>query len=86
MIGLLIYLLGCVLAYGRHYARFYEIEEDFPYIRPNMDRFFVHRIVITILSWAGFLEGVRVYFKEKQRYFLRYSYRKLKKKYEQTLK
>lgn len=77
-----IYLLGCVLAYGRLLGSFYKVEEKYiPFIKPDftnhkefIKRMFGFVILVTFLSWLGFICGVVVYLSEKNyKYFLKYT-------------
>lgn len=75
-----IYILGCILSYGRVFASFYEIEEKFyiegvePSLKGQQEFF----IAVALLSWLGFFSGVSIYFSKGEKYLLKYSLRKLK--------
>lgn len=63
---ILIYLLGCVLAYGRIYACLYEIGDIFT------DEDFRFTIGYSLLSWITFISGIVIYFSEDERDFIRF--------------
>lgn len=78
-----IYLIGCVLAYGRLYASFYEIDENYiSWISPmgikNFKGFALFQIS---MSWVTFLSGVLIYFTDDEKYFLKWSNKDLIERY-----
>lgn len=82
LIVILIYLLGCILAYGRLLGSFYKIEEEFiPFIEPDFTNHkeFIKTmptliIPVTFLSWFGFILGTIIYLSEgNYKYFLKYT-------------
>lgn len=76
----LIYTVGCILSYGRVFASFYAVEEKYctKGIKPSLKEVRGLLTLITILSWLGFFTGTYIYFLQKEKYFLKYSLRKLK--------
>ena len=81
----LIYLIGCVLSFGRNRATFYEISEqylDFPAVEPyQLDKF---EFLSAVLSWIGFIAGVWGYFEDSEKYFFKWSKKPLWKKYHEN--
>lgn len=80
---ILVYLVGAVLAYGRCYAGFYEIDENYPMLPPSIDRF---AFIPALLSWLGFLVGLVIYVFNSERYFLKFSKKPLVEKFQIFLK
>lgn len=68
MIAITIYLIGCVLAYGRLKAQQKEYEElcgmKFPF---DLGEWF-----FVALSWYTFITGTISYFVDKDKYFLKF--------------
>lgn len=75
----LIYIVGCILSYGRVFASFYEIEEEYYIkgIKPSLKEVQLILTLVAIFSWIGFFTGVYIYFLRKEKYFLKYSLRNI---------
>lgn len=75
----LIYIVGCILSYGRVFASFYEIEEKYYIegIKPSLKEEQFLFTSVAILSWLGFFSGVCVYFLRGEKYLLKYSLRNI---------
>jgi len=75
-----IYILGCILAFGRFKASIYQIEEKYIEYFPVWDN---HRVIVffSLFSFIGFLAGIVVYFIEDEKYFFKYSYKPLIDRY-----
>lgn len=76
IIGIAIYTLGVVLAYGRFTAADYEKNEKLKAGYPNRTfavKFDAIRGFLYLMSWFGFLCGVIDYFQKKQKYFFKWS-------------
>lgn len=78
IIGIIIYLIGCVLCFGRNNAGFYEIAEDFPILKPRSSK---GCIPFSFTSWFGFLILVIMYLIGNERYFFKWSRKDLIDKY-----
>lgn len=80
LVILVIYIIGCILSYGRHYARMYEIDEDYiNTLPPYKDNSFT--LLFSLFSWVGFIAGIIIYFGDEEKYFLKYSNKPLWDKY-----
>lgn len=77
----LIYLIGCVLSFGRSVASFYELDENYPELCPTQLGF---EYFVTALSWLGFISGVAIYRLNRERYFFKWSKKPLWKKYHEN--
>lgn len=55
----LIYLIGCVLSFLRIYASFKDLNETYKMGFEIAD--IVSVVIITILSWFGFITGIAIY-------------------------
>ena len=71
-----IYLIGCVLTYGRMLASEYEIDEYYIRTIPANPNYKFY-IFYSIFSWIGFISGILIYFVDNQKYFLKFSYKDL---------
>lgn len=82
---ILIYLLGCILAYGRLYASFYEIDEEYlPTFKPEG---MPTEIVLSILlSWITFIAGAIIFETNNEKYMFKWSNKDLWKRYNEKNK
>lgn len=86
MILIILYIIGCILAYGRVAASFYCIDRQFIeslepeplFSRPGVA---VLVILVTLLSWAGFIMGIMQYCMSNDYYFLKFSNKDLWEEY-----
>ena len=80
-----IYIIGCILSYGKFYASLkgvdYKYEDSYPIKLTDNNYEILAIIFITLLSWIGFLTGILRYFRYNAHYFLKYSDRDLKERY-----
>lgn len=84
ILTIIIYIIGCVLAYGKVNAFLYQLNEDYlPDIKPDYEiNYEFGYIFIIIFSWIGFLSTLSVCIITKQKYFLKFcSMKKLWKIY-----
>jgi uncharacterized protein (DUF2062 family) len=83
----LIYLLGSVCTYFRWLATMYEIDEEFlDYNYPSYTDSLLQGIMICSTSWIGFLSGTIMYFFGEDKYFWKWSKKKLQKRYKRLHK
>jgi len=79
---LMVYLAGCILAYGRIYASAYEIDREFiRWMKPTGLSLDTPTVLLVILSWFTFLAGSISYIADKDKYFLKYNNDDLIEKY-----
>ena len=75
-LAILIYLIGCVLAYGRQYAGDSLIDAKYPQLPPAADQHSPIRGLI-LTSWLSFLVDTYIYFMDERGHpyakFLRFS-------------
>ena len=86
IIGIIVfYLIGCILSYGRVYASFYEIEENYiKWFPPTFPNHVMATIwFTTLLSWFGLVAGIAIYKEDKEKYCFKYSSRDLVIKYKE---
>lgn len=74
---IILYILGCILSYGRVNASFYEIEEENNFMcteaKNSIWKYEVKApIIMVLLSWIGAFSGFIIYFLQKEKYFLRF--------------
>ena len=77
---IIIYLIGCILAYGRINGSFYEIEKKYEDVlgMNHANCLFIMPVVtfLTIImifcSWIGFLIGLIIYLVNTEKYFLKF--------------
>ena len=64
-LAILVYLIGCVLAYGRLYASEALIDAKYPELPPaNQPSSFIDGIIW--FSWLSFFVGVFIYFQDER--------------------
>lgn len=73
---LAIYLIGCLLSFGRIHGSFFQIDEDYGdgelrwwHYKPAI----LCLIIMVLCSWMGFLAGAIVYWHRKDKYFFKWS-------------
>lgn len=81
---LIIYLLGCLVAYPRLVASYYQIaEEAVSDIEPTM---YKGMFLFLPLSWVAVVAGVFIYFIHAEEYFWKWSNSALWKRYNENNK
>lgn len=67
---IILYLIGCILSYGRFNASMYDIEEKFiEFIPPTPNYLIV--LIISLSSWIAFIGGILLYFENNEHYFFK---------------
>jgi hypothetical protein len=79
----IVYLIGAILAYGKVNAGLYEIDERYinssaPEIRSNV----IYSMGLATFSWITFISGILFGYLGGYKYFLKYSYKDLRRKWE----
>lgn len=82
---ILIYLIGCLLSFGRITAKFFEIEERYLRYEPFLEWWlnpvqFKVGMKYTLLSWIGLSYGIYQYHILSEWYLFKFSYNALKEK------
>ena len=83
---ILVYLLGCILVYGKIIGSEYEIEEDYIDLIPceyfsGGDKSI---LILSAYSWTLFFAATIIYFKDKEKYFFKWSFKPLIEKWEKS--
>jgi len=81
MIWIIFYLLGVLLSVGRHLAidyEWYELQAKvIPPRRPCIKHYQEWEMAMHLLSWFTFIILVLVYFQEHNKYFLKFTFKKI---------
>ena len=74
VIFIVIYLIGCILSFGRIFAFACEADKKcIKYVAPsNLSNWYIIILIVTLLSWVGFIVGVLIYIIDDEHYFLKY--------------
>ena len=77
--GIIIWLIGAIFTYGRFTGSFYEVND---YLKPDS---IIFNVSVAFCSWIVFIPGIFIYFGfiegTREKYFFKWSYRKLHKRY-----
>lgn len=76
---LVIWLIGSILSYPRLVASFYEIDENYPTLKPYPVYWEI--TVSLIMSWLGVIAGICLYFIFENKYFWKWNKAKLHEQY-----
>jgi phosphate starvation-inducible membrane PsiE len=73
---IILYLIGCILSYGRINASMYAIDEEFIKFIPPTPAYLTISI-LSLFSWLMFIAVIFVYFENNEHYFFKWSYKPL---------
>lgn len=73
---IILYIIGCILSYGRLTASTYIIDEEFIKFIPPTPAYLTISI-LSLFSWLAFIAGIFVYFENNEHYFFKWSYKPL---------
>lgn len=74
-----IWFAGVILSWPRVVASFYQIDEDYIHALPPDHCWF--EFFVSLFSWVSVFTGIVVYYQEKEKYFWKWSKKKLWERY-----